>query len=419
MHYFIYKKNHLYCENFKVKDLAQKYRTPLYVYSAGTILDHFYKIKKAFSSLNPLICYSVKANSNLSILKLLVNKGAGLDIVSGGELYRARIINCPPQRIVYASVGKIAREIKEAIKYGILMFNVESLPELKRIDKIALKLKKRIQVSLRVNPHIEANTHSYISTAIRETKFGIDIDTARSILLRRTSYKNLNIVGIHIHIGSQITHATPFIKAIKKIRNLIKDLGKQRRNLKYINIGGGMGIVYDREKPQTADEFARKVVPLLQGISLRLILEPGRFIVGNAGALVTKVIYIKDTPQKRFIIVDAAMNDLIRPSLYGAHHKIVPLTRESRIENRNSKLADVVGPICESGDFLGKSRLLDVKEEDCLAVLGAGAYGFSMSSNYNSRLRPAEVLVKGNKAYLIRKRETYKDLVRGEYILKV
>jgi len=413
MHYFIFIKNQLYCEDLKVYDLAKEFGTPLYVYSKKTILDHFFKIKRAFSSIKPIICYSVKANSNLSILKLLVKHGSGLDIVSGGELYRAKIIGCPPKRIVYASVGKTDEEIKDGVKYGILMFNVESLAELEKIDNIANRLRRKVDIGLRINPDIESKTHEYIVTGKKESKFGMDFHTIESVFINRVNYPNLNIVGLHIHIGSQITQAAPFIKAIKKVLNLLKKLEK-KSSLKYFNIGGGLGITYDKEKPQTAKDFARRVIPLLKECGLKIILEPGRFIVGNAGILVTKVLYLKDTPKKRFIIVDAGMNDLIRPALYNAYHRIVPLCRNVKLKRKSLKPADIVGPICETSDFLGKDRFIEARENSYLAVLGCGAYGFTMSSNYNSRRRAAEVLVDGKKVYLIRKRESYKDLVDKE-----
>jgi len=396
------------------------------VYSRRTILEHFLKLKEAFKEIKPLICYSVKANSNLSLLALLTAKGAGLDIVSGGELYRAKKVKCPAKKIVYASVGKLEPEIIEAINYGILMFNVESEVELRRIDEIAGKLNKKVDIALRFNPDVECGTHKYITTGKKETKFGMDRDTVKNIFLNRRIYRNLNIIGLHVHIGSQLTQSRPFVKAIRKAKSLIGDIKKKGIQLKYFNIGGGLGIVYDREKPQTAFEFANKILPLLRGIGLQVVLEPGRFIMGNAGVLVAKVAYIKDTSQKRFIIVDAAMNDLARPSLYNAYHKIIPLTenrkinsvclREGQPKAKDQKLADVVGPICEGGDFLGKDRDLDVGEDGYVAVLGAGAYGFSMSSNYNSRPRAAEVLVKDNQSFLIRKREDYKDLVDKEIL---
>ncbi len=416
MHYFNYKNNTLYCENLKVSNLTKRFGTPLYIYSFKTILEHFEKLNKAFSKVNPLICYSVKANSNLSILKILKDKGAGLDIVSGGELYRAKGVGCEGGKIVYASVGKTDSEIGDAINYGILMFNVESVPELVHIQKVAKKINKKAKVALRFNPDVEPGTHHYITTGKKETKFGIDSETIKSIFADKSKYPNLELAGIHMHIGSQITKSQPFVDAIKKAKSLIEYLSSKGAKLEYLNIGGGLGIVYDKEKPQTAQEFAKKVLPLLEKINLKVVLEPGRFIVGNAGVLAAKVLYVKNTPVKNFIIVDAAMNDFMRPSYYSAYHKIMPLT-PSKGKVKGAKLADVVGPICESSDFLGKNRNLKAEEGQEIAVFGAGAYGFSMSSNYNSRPQAAEVLVRGNKAYLIRRRQSYQDLVEEEIII--
>jgi diaminopimelate decarboxylase len=413
MHDFKYKKNKLYCENIRVEDLAIKFSTPLYVYSYHTLIDHYLKLKSAFSQLNPLICYSVKANSNLTLLKVLIDKGAGLDIVSGGELFRARKAACPAQRIVYASVGKTDKEISAAIGRGILFFNVESLAELKNINRIAQGLNKITRVAIRINPDVEAKTHKYISTGKITNKFGIDLESAYKILLLRAKFRNLNICGLHIHIGSQITQSAPFVEAIKKVSNFIQRLKAKSIALEYLNIGGGLGIIYDQEVPQTAQIYANEIIPLLKKTGLKIIMEPGRFIVGNAGILVVKALYIKHTPKKKFIIVDGGMNDLIRPALYSAYHNIWPLDKNSKTEK-----ADVVGPICESGDFLAKERLVaKVKEGDYLAVMSAGAYGFSMSSNYNSRLRSAEVMVVDDKVLLIRKREAVQDLVRNEVMV--
>jgi diaminopimelate decarboxylase len=410
MHDFIYKNNNLFCENIKVQDLAVRFGTPLHIYSYNTLTDHFIKLRKAFWQIEPLICYSVKANSNLAILKALVDKGAGLDIVSGGELFRALKVGCPAKRIVYASVGKTETEITTAITKGILLFNVESLPELSSINRIACQLGKIIRVAIRINPDVEAKTHKFITTGKITNKFGIDLNNAYKIMLLRNKFKNVKICGLHIHIGSQITESSPFVAAIQKVANFIKKLESKGIKLEYFNIGGGLGIIYDNETPQTAQIYANQVVPFLKKTGLKIILEPGRFIVGNAGILVTKVLYIKHTPKKKFIIVDGGMNDLIRPALYGAYHNILPLRKISRTEK-----ADVVGPICESGDFLAKERLIaKVKEGDYLAVMSAGAYGFSMSSNYNSRLRAAEVMVVKDKAFVIRKREAYADLIRNE-----
>jgi len=413
MHDFKFKKNKLYCENIKVENLAKAYGTPLYVYSYHTLVDHYLKLKSAFSALNPLICYSVKANSNLSILKSLVAQGAGLDIVSGGELFRALKVKCPAAKIVYASVGKTDKEIEAAITAGILFFNAESLAELKNINRIARNKNKITRVAIRINPDVEAKTHKYISTGKITNKFGIDLESAYKILLLRAKFKNLNICGLHIHIGSQITQGAPFVEAIKKVSHFIQRLKNRGMELEYLNIGGGLGIIYDQESPQTAEIYAQEIVPLLKATGLKIIMEPGRFIVGNAGILVVKVLYIKQTPKKKFIIVDGGMNDLIRPALYSAYHNIWPLDKKSKTEK-----ADLVGPICESGDFLAKERLIGkVQEGDYLAVASAGAYGFSMSSNYNSRLRAAEVMVAGNKARVIRKRECAEDLVRNELIV--
>lgn len=415
MHEFRYRKNHLYCENLKVQDLARTFGTPLYIYSYHTLVDHYLKLKSAFSAVDSLICYSVKANSNLAILKALVDKGAGLDIVSGGELYRALKAGCPAERIVYASVGKTDKEIKEAIQRGILFFNAESHSELENINRIAGILKKAVNVAIRINPDVEPKTHKFITTGKITNKFGIDFLTAEAILAKRYSLPNLNFNGLHIHIGSQITESAPYVAAITKIVDFIGRLKRRGIGFEYLNIGGGLGIIYDHETPQTADKFAAKILPLLKRTGLKVILEPGRFIAGNSGILVTKVLYIKNTPKKKFIIVDAGMNDLIRPALYEAHHEILPA--KNRVGAAKREKFDVVGPICESADCFAKNRMLiPPKEGDYLAIMSAGAYGFSMSSNYNSRLRPAEAMVIGNKVSLIRKRETYQDLIRNEKI---
>ena len=417
MHEFKFKNNQLYCEEVKVQGLAEKYGTPLYVYSYRTLIDHFLKLERAFRQINPLICYSVKANSNLALLKSLVDKGAGLDIVSGGELFRALKAGCPANKIVYASVGKTDKEIEEAIRKGILFFNVESAAELENINRIAKRLNRTTNVAIRINPDVEPKTHKYITTGKLTNKFGIDFKSARQILMLRRVLSNVRIMGLHIHIGSQITESAPYIAAITKMVNFIKDLRKNGIAIEYLNIGGGLGIVYDKETPQTADIFAAKVIPLLRKTRLKIIMEPGRFIVGNAGILVVKVLYIKSTPKKKFVIVDGGMNDLIRPALYEAYHNIVPLKGSKGQRVRGSEKVDVVGPICESGDFFAKERRLPkVKEGDYLAVMGAGAYGFSMSSNYNSRRRAEEVLVDKDKVYIIRKRETFDDLIRNEIV---
>lgn len=416
MHEFKFKANNLYCEKVKVSNLALRFGTPTYVYSYHTLISHFNKLKNAFSGLNPLICYSVKANSNLAILKALVDKGSGLDIVSGGELHRALEVGCPAERIVYASVGKTDAEIKEAIRRRILFFNVESLPELENINRLSKQLRRITQVAIRINPDVEPKTHKYITTGKLTNKFGIDFVSAYQILLLANAMSNVKITGLHIHIGSQITQSSPYIAAITKMLDFINRLRKKGIRLEYLNIGGGLGIIYNREMPQTAKTFASRIIPLLKKTGLKIILEPGRFIVGNAGILLTKVLYIKSTPRKKFVIVDAGMNDLIRPSLYEAFHNIVPLRQRAGDLKRCGKV-DVVGPICESGDFFAKGRRLPkVQEGDYLAIMSTGAYGFSMASNYNSRPRAQEVLVVGDKVFVVRKRESYEDLVHSESI---
>jgi len=412
MHEFKYKGNKFYCEDVLVEGLAKRFGTPLYVYSYHTLVNHFLRLKEAFRAINPLICYSVKANSNLAILKALVSRGAGLEIVSGGELFRALKAGCPPEKIVYASVGKTDNEIKEAIHQGIFFFNVESLAELENINRIAGRFNKVSRVAIRINPDVEAKTHKFITTGKITNKFGIDLETAYKILLLSKKLKNVNICGLHIHIGSQITESQPFVAAIKKVIQFIEKLESCGIILEYLNIGGGLGIIYDRENPQTAQKYADQILPQLSATGLKVIMEPGRFIVGNAGILVARVLYIKNSPRKKFIIVDAGMNDLIRPALYGAYHAILPLRK-----NLATQKADVVGPICESGDFLAKERnIARVKEGEYIAVCSAGAYGFSMSSNYNSRVRSAEVLVAKDKVFVIRRREVLSDLTRNEIV---
>ena len=397
-----------------MQKLAEEFGTPLYVYSRRTLLEHLNKLQKAFSAINPLICYSVKVNSNAAIIKTLVDNGSGLDIVSGGELYRAQQAGCDPKNIVYASVGKTEEEIKEALNSGILMFNIESAAELRRVNEIAAACRKRCKAALRFNPDVDAKTHAYITTGKKENKFGISQVAIKELMLKRQEFANVDIVGIHMHIGSQIIASQPYVKAIKEAARLFAYFKRSGISLSYFNIGGGLGIVYNKEKPQSADAFAKKIIPLLKGIDAKIILEPGRFIAGNAGILVTKVLYIKETPQKRFIIVDAAMNDLIRPSLYGAYHMIEPVIRKAKGKSKNAKPADIVGPVCESGDFLGKDRKINIEEGSYAAVFSSGAYAFSMSSNYNSRPRAAEILVDGANARCIRQRENYSDLTDKE-----
>lgn len=416
MHEFTFKNNELYCENVKVADIAKKVPTPFYLYSYKTLIDHYRKLKVAFSSIHPLICFSMKSNSNLAVLRALVKNGAGLDIVSGGELYKARLAGVDPKKVVYAGVGKRRDEIEDAVKFGILFFNVESEDELDEIQKAAKKFGKKVNIAIRINPDVVPKTHSHIVTGKGDTKFGLDFETVHKIFNSAWRYPDLNIRGIHIHIGSQILDGGPFEEAIKKVLEFLK---KYRINADYFNIGGGLGIIYSIENPQTAKTFANRILPLLKKSGLKIILEPGRFISGNSGILVTKVLYTKITPRNTFVIVDGGMSDLIRPSLYTAYHKIVPVSLRQNSSETSEKV-DVVGPICESGDFLGKDRFLPLMHKgDLLAVMGAGAYGFAMSSNYNSRPRAAEAMLIKSKIYVVRNQETYKDLVKGESIPKV
>ncbi len=413
MHDFKFLRNNLYCEHVSVESLARKYGTPLYVYSFRTIVEHFRKLKEAFAHFRPLICYSLKANSNLAIAKILVNQGAGLDIVSGGELFRALRTGIDPKKIVYASVGKTEIEIAKAISAGILFFNAESISELRTINRIARSHNQKARVAIRINPDIEPQTHKYITTGKLTNKFGLSLADALDIFLDRDNFANLSINAVHMHIGSQIIESSPFIGAIRRIVAFIERLNRLGIAIEYLNIGGGLGIIYNEENPQTAVQFAKNISPLLEKSGLKIILEPGRFIMGNAGILVTKVTYVKKSRAKTFVIVDAGMNDLIRPALYEAFHNVVSLKRREGLE----KKVDIVGPICESADFFAKNRkMAPIEEGDLLAIMGAGAYGFSMASNYNSRPRPAEILIKGTNHYLIRERETFANLTRLEHI---
>jgi diaminopimelate decarboxylase len=411
MHDFQFIKNKLCCENVPVSKIIEKTSTPAYIYSKKTLLDHYRKIDTAFRDIQHIICYSVKSNSNVAICKTLIEAGAGLDIVSGGELFRAEKAGANPKKVVFAGVGKTEEEIRHALKFGILFFSVESIPELHRINQVAKSLKVKAPFALRVNPDVDPHTHGYIATGKKGTKFGMDIDTCKWLYKQHTKFPHTIPIGIQIHIGSQITTPHPYVDALTKITPIVNELKNMIPSVKYLDIGGGLGIVYEKEKPQTAAEFANAVLPLLKNLGLTIILEPGRFIAGNAGILVTQVQYIKQSQYKNFIIVDSGMNDLIRPSLYSAHHEIVPVTR-----NKGKTIsADIVGPICESGDFFALNRKIEtLKQGDLLAIMGAGAYGFSMSSNYNSRRRAVEVLVNKNKFSIIRTRETYEDIIKNE-----
>ena len=415
-HDFHRVKGELYCEQVPVARIANAAGTPVYIYSYQTLVDHYRNLALAFRALKPLICFSVKANGNLAILKLLVREGAGLDIVSGGELFKARQVGCPSSKIVFASVGKRPEEIREALRARIFCFNVESAPELEAIDRIARQMRRRARVALRINPDVEAHTHRYITTGVAESKFGIDLATATRILARQDAYRGVRIIGLHLHIGSQITQASPFVKAIGRAAHVIRYGRSAGVPLEWLNLGGGLGIIYKDERPQTPQQFARAILPILRPLNVRLILEPGRFIVGNAGVLVTEVLYIKQARGKRFAVVDAGMNDLVRPALYGAYHEVIPTSTVARGANGSAHY-DVVGPVCESADVLASHRRLGaIRAGQWLAVLGAGAYGSTMSSNYNGRLRAAEVLVRGRRWAVIRRREVMRDLIRHDVI---
>mgnify|MGYP005840954513 CR=1 FL=1 len=412
MHDFVYKNREMYCEGVPVKAIANRVGTPFYLYSSNTLVNHYRAFSNAFSGVPHLVCFALKANSNSAVLRLLASEGAGADIVSGGELFRALRSGIDPKKIVYAGVGKRRDEIEYGLKTGILMFNVESGEELLAIDKAASEMHARARIALRVNPDIDPKTHAYISTGLKKNKFGIAIEQAIEYYQTAKKLQNIEVAGVHQHIGSQITEVQPFVDAVKRLMDFIANLREIGIVIKYVNIGGGLGITYKDEMPPHPKDLAQAVGPLLNESGCTLIMEPGRAIVGNAGILVTKVLYHKEGGGRRFLVVDAGMNDLIRPSLYEAYHDIRPVEEAGR---GAEGVVDVVGPICESGDFFAKERMLpQVNQGDLLAVMGAGAYGFSMSSNYNSRRRAAEVMVKGNEFFVVRERETYDDLIRGE-----
>jgi diaminopimelate decarboxylase len=413
MNFFNYKNNILYAEDVAVEAIAEKVGTPLYIYSYETIKRHFLNFHNAFNSYPHIICYALKANPHGSILRSLAQLGSGADIVSGGELYRALRAGVPAQKIVYAGVGKTDDEIRYALSSGILLFNVESAEELENINSIASEMNIKASVALRVNPDIDPQTHPYISTGLKKHKFGIPINEALEFYSQAQKLSFIEIWGIHKHIGSQITQIDPFVEALKKVLVLSDDLLKQGIEVKYIDIGGGLGIRYNDETPLEPSALAQKILPLMKQKNMTLILEPGRSIVGNSGILVTKVLYRKKGEGKKFIIVDAGMNDMLRPSLYDAYHHIIPVKKQ----RKKLVIADIVGPICETGDFLARQREIEEPQRgELLAVMSAGAYGISMSSHYNSRPKVAEVLVKGNEFFVISQREQYRDMIKQEHI---
>lgn len=415
MNSFEYQQGELYCERVPVSRIAKELGTPCYIYSHETLIRHFHAYDSAFKDIPHVIAFAMKANSNLAILRLMAREGSGVDIVSGGELFRAMKAGVPASKIVFAGVGKSPDEIRDALKANILMFNVESAAEIRAINDVAASVGMKARIALRINPDVDPKTHPYISTGMKKSKFGIAADRALEEYKIASSMSHIDVVGVHAHIGSQLTDVTPFVDSLRKVVALIDTLKSHDINIRYLNIGGGLGITYSDEKPPLPQDLAHAISPLVKGLGLTLIMEPGRVIVGNAGILVTKALYEKAGETKHFVIVDAAMNDLIRPSLYGAYHEIRPVNEAAA--HRPKQMVDIVGPVCESGDFLAKDRSLpNIQPDDLLAVMSAGAYGFVMASNYNSRPRVPEVLVKGGEFHVIRDRETYDDLVKGEMI---
>ena len=415
MRHFEYRNGELYAEDVPLARLAEEVGTPFYAYSHETLSRHFRVFDEAFSSVPHLVCFAMKSNSNLAILRLFGAMGGGLDIVSGGELFRALKAGVPPGRVVFAGVGKSDEEIAFALEQGVLLFNVESEEELANIGAAARRLGARAQVAIRVNPDVDPQTHPYIATGLKKSKFGIDISRAREQYRAAAALEGVEPTGVHCHIGSQITTSAPFADAVDIVARLVEALREDGRDIRYLNLGGGLGITYSDEAPPLPKDYAAAILPRLEGLGCTLIFEPGRVITGNAGVLVSRVLYGKANPEKRFVIIDAGMNDLIRPSLYQAFQDVWPVEEAAR--ERARRVTDLVGPICESGDYLAKDRSLpELRRDDLVAVMSAGAYGFTMASNYNSRPRPPEILVRGSEYHVIRERETYDDLVRGERI---
>ncbi|MDK2124779.1 diaminopimelate decarboxylase [Parachitinimonas caeni] len=414
MTYFSMEDQRLIFDGLPLDQIADRFGTPTYVYSAKALKEAFRAYDQAFAPVDHLICYAMKANSNLSILKLFAEQGAGFDIVSGGELRRALAVGAAPDKIVFSGVAKSVEEIKLALEVGVRCFNVESEAELERLDEIAGQLGKLAPISLRVNPDVDPKTHPYISTGLKDNKFGIAYADARRVYRKASGLQNLRIAGVDCHIGSQLTEIAPFEDALARLLNLHAELKEDGIQLHHLDLGGGVGIRYSDEEPPAVSAYAEAIMTQLRGMDLQLVLEPGRSLVGNAGLLLTRVEYIKPGEAKNFAIVDAGMNDLIRPALYEAWHDIVPVCSQP---DTPARVYDVVGPVCESSDFLGKDRTLAIHQGDCLAVLSAGAYGQTMSSNYNTRPRAAEVLIEAGAARLIRSRESYEQLLENEKAL--
>ncbi len=412
MHHFAYQDGQLLAEGVSLDQIARQVGTPTYVYSQATLTRHFQAFSQAFDGLDTLICFAVKANTNRAVMGIFASLGGGADIVSGGELYRALAAGVQPERIVYSGVGKSEAEMEAALKAGILMFNLESVQELAVLDQVAGRLGVKAPVSLRVNPDVDAQTHPKITTGLAKNKFGLDVELAREQYRVMAGLKNLAVKGVSCHIGSQLTDVRPFADALERLAALIEGLRQDGQELQVLDLGGGLGITYNDEEPPNPAQYAAALKETVGRLGLKLVLEPGRVLVGNAGLLLSRVLYTKQTPAKRFIIVDAGMNDLIRPSFYDSYHGIWPVRQQA---GRETVIADVVGPICETGDFLARERELPAFERgELMAVMSAGAYGFAMSSNYNSRPRAAEVLVNKDRYAVVRQRESYEDLCRGE-----
>lgn len=417
--YFHYQKNQLWLENVCLETLAKKHGTPLYVYSKHAITDAIEQYKNAFEGYDHLICFALKANSNLAILQLMVQAGCGFDIVSGGELARVLAAGARAEKVIFSGVGKTKAEMRQALEAGIQCFNVESAAELEVLSQVAQELNTCAPISFRINPDVDAKTHPYISTGLKDNKFGIAHQDALAIYLRAAQLPGIKIIGIDCHIGSQITESAPYLDALDRLLDLVVQLRQNGISISHIDLGGGLGIAYQDETPPSPQELYQQVLSRIQAHGLgecKLLVEPGRSLVGNAGVLITEVLYLKETDAKNFCIIDGAMNDLMRPALYESYHHIVPLKQMEA--NARSETYDVVGPICESSDWLGRDRNLCVQQGDLLAILSAGAYGMTMSSNYNTRPRAAEVLVDGDQAYLIKDRETIEQLFAGEHLLK-
>ena len=413
MHHFQYQGNELYAEEVPLKEIVATVGSPVYVYSHATLTRHFKAFDDAFTGVPHTICYSVKANSNLAVLKTFVKLGGGVDIVSGGELYRALQAGADPKKVVYSGVGKKDDEIEYALNTGILMFNVESEQELTRISEIASRTGKKAGIAIRVNPDVDPGTHPYITTGLKNAKFGITIDKAIAEYKRAKDLPGIEILGIDCHIGSQLTKVAPFVDSIKKLKNVIAALREMGINPQYFDIGGGLGIQYNEEEPPLPADYGKEIVAETKDLGMHLVFEPGRNIVGNAGILVAKCLFTKERDEKNFIMIDAGMNDLARPALYSSFHGVQPVVKDQD----GMIVADIVGPICESGDFLVKDREVPMfRQGDLMAFMSAGAYGFAMSSTYNSRPRVAEVMVQGNQFEVVREREKVEDLIRGERV---